>query len=355
MNNTFGINGAGHTPETALELARLIASNKFASEDEKDLFQFLTEWFDATPTISVNTSGSTGKPKTMLLDKERVKHSAQQTVDFFQLKRGMDVLLCLNTNYIAGKIMVVRAVEHGMNIITKGVSARPIKNEQQQYHFAAMVPMQVEQSLNDLKHIDSLIIGGAPISPTLEEQLQHIETACWATYGMTETITHVALKKLNGLDKSTVFTALPHVAFTTDERSCLCIVAPFLNDEPVQTNDIVELIDEKHFKWLGRHDFVINSGGVKLFPEQIEKKLTAHIKGNFIVASLPDATLGSKAVLICEEIQAQLTLENMKKYLDKYEVPHAVYMGKLQRTATGKIDRRATQEKLSEMHQMELK
>ncbi|MFZ4457173.1 MAG: AMP-binding protein [Bacteroidales bacterium] len=318
-------------------------------EWEEALFAFLANWFDDGETISAQTSGSTGAPKPILLKKESMLASAKLTNLFFELKAGDTALMCLSANYIAGKMMVVRAIAGGLNLIVVEPTTTPMI--EQKIDFAAMVPMQVDSLLNtetgiaSLQNISKLIIGGSAVSSTLEEQLQSLSTKCYVTYGMTETVSHIALRSLNGENKSNLYEAILGVTFAQDHRDCLIINAPHLQDEPFVTNDIISLKSNTSFEWLGRFDNVINSGGVKLFPETIEQKLSGTISERFFISSRPDEKLGEKVVLVIESTdftKTKLDILNKKieVLLSRFEKPREViFLAQFTETTSGKIKR----------------
>lgn len=316
---------------------------------------FLIDWFDDSLYIKVHTSGSTGIPKVIQLKKEHMKNSAKATGSFFNLTENTTALLCMSPQFIAGKMMLVRALELGWDLDMVEPRSNPLKEIDKVYDFCAMVPMQVNSSLNELHKIKKLIVGGGEVSSNLIEKIQSLTTEIFATYGMTETITHIAVQKLNhfeevilcGSEKS-LFTVLPSISISKDNRSCLVIDAPNVSDKIIITNDIVEIINENSFQWLGRFDNIINSGGVKIVPEQVESKLQQVIKNRFFIASEPDELLGNKVVLIIES-EAYKSGELVKlqvlfqQNLFKYEVPKNIYFTpKFLETATKKIQRLAT-------------
>jgi len=348
---------------------------------EKEIFEFLEEWNSGKEFILSKTSGSTGIPKEIELPKQAMKLSAQMTGKFFGLTEGNSALLCLPVNFIAGKMMIVRAAELKLklyciepkstlrlastcfdsaqqpalsnrrsateNWLLSAVSAD--RQEIEAFDFAPLTPMQVENSFDELPKIRILLIGGAPLADSLREKLLQIPTKSFESYGMTETITHIGLKKIS----EEFFTVLDKVKIRLDERDCLVIQTPYFEKEII-TNDIAEIKNENQFKWLGRFDNVINSGGIKLFPEQIEKKLKLYIKEEFIVTSLPDEILGEKLVLVIEGASACFDLLRLRSatelrtsnfefrapQLGKYEIPKEIYyIEEFPRTESGKIKR----------------
>lgn len=319
------------------------------SEWEVSLFNFLEEWLDEKAFIIAHTSGSTGSPKPIQLLKENMLASARMTNQFFQIDENSQLLLCLSANYIAGKMMIVRAFAAGATLSVIEPSSTP--DIDANYDFAAMVPMQVESLLeanqkDQLNRIKNLIIGGSAISAPLEKKLQDLTTSCYSTYGMTETVSHVALSAINGPNKSNQYSALNGIRFSTDERDCLIIHAPHLLNIPIVTNDIVMLLDESSFKWLGRWDNVINSGGVKIFPESVEQKLAEAIAERYFIASMPDARLGEKVVLAIESLpypaeKERALMLRLESLLTRYERPKQIlYIDTFEETASGKIIRR---------------
>lgn len=323
-----------------------------------EVYNFLKIWFDEKSFIEVKTSGSTGTPKLIQLQKKHMINSAKATGDFFNLQENTRALLCMSPNYIAGKMMLVRALILGWNLDVVEPISNPLENIKKVYDFSAMVPLQVANSFEDLYKIKKLIVGGGVVSNDLLFQIQHIKTAVFATYGMTETITHIAVKKLNNFKnvitrgkKQSHYKTIPNIKISIDERGCLIINAPKISNEIVITNDVVELISETEFNWLGRFDSIINSGGIKLIPEQLEDKIATIISEPFFLTGIPDAVLGEKLILLIEF--KSLKVDKFKrllfqkinelKALSKYEIPKEIFfVESFIRTPTGKINRSAT-------------
>ncbi len=306
---------------------------------------FLSKWNDLTDSIYTDTSGSTGKPKTIELSKEKMKLSARMTGDFLGLKKGDKALLCLSPKTIGGKMMLVRAIELGLDLYVCEPNSNPLELVDVSLDFIAMVPLQLESSmvhhLDKLNSIKSVIIGGGEISKVQADKLRKNELTVYQTFGMTETISHIAMRKV-GLETDQAYTALGENFFEeVDGR--LVIHSPLL-DESLITNDSVELLDEKHFIWKGRKDFVINSGGIKIHPEEMEKKLESHIDHPFFIGSLQDDRLGER-VILCIEGWADEPIEKSEflKCLSTYEVPKEIYyISQFVRTDSGKINRPET-------------
>jgi len=311
------------------------------NEQEVSVAKFIEKWLDFTEEISVKTSGSTGKPKSIKLTKQQMVHSAKATGTYFKTGSGTQALLCIPADYIAGKMMVVRAMVLGWDLHVVQPSKDALVEYDNDYDFVAMVPYQVSHSLEALPKVKKLIIGGGAVSRALEEQLQQLPTEAFATYGMTETITHIAVRRLNGPARSDQYTALPDVKFTQDDRGCLVIHAPNISEMAVVTNDLVTLHSPTSFSWLGRQDNVINSGGVKIFPETIERELEAQLQLPFIIASEPDETLGERVILIFEGDGDSLpNFKEAFQQLEAYQRPKKVYrLSKFPYTETGKIKR----------------
>ena len=357
IHEEFRLNGHSFSRQKLKDFA--YSFTKEGEEFEQAIGHFLADWLDENDTIKVTTSGSTGAPKEISVKKGYMVNSALATGDFFNLDPGNNALLCLSGNYIAGKMMLVRAMVLGLHLDYFEPTSNPLSRNSKHYDFCAMVPLQLQNSTGHLDRIKTLIVGGAPISPLLRDKVQNTSCTIFETYGMTETITHIAVKQLNRLTVDVTsspsaklragslempFKALPNVDFSMDNRACLIIHAPKVSNEPVITNDMVKLISNNEFEWLGRYDNVINSGGVKLFPEQIEKKLTDLVPNRFFVAELPDEALGRKLVLIVEgEIDSEDLLRRIGKSssLEKYEVPKEIHLLRsFLETKTGKIRRK---------------
>ena len=334
VHNQFKLNGFHLDRE---DLCRVAYSFIKEGEDfEKPVGDFLLDWFDSKSYIEMQTSGTTGTPKTIVVPKQAMVDSALATGDFFDIIPGNKALQCLPVKYVAGKMMLVRALILGLDLEFVAPNSHPMKNNEINFDFVAMVPLQAQNSLSELKKVKKMIVGGAAVSKTLEQQLLKLPTEVFETYGMTETITHIAARRLG----EKAFTVLPNVTISYDERNCLVIHAPRISPEVIITNDIVELINENQFIFLGRMDNIINSGGIKLIPEQIEEKLAGKISQRFFIASKPDAELGEKVILVIEG-DIQNFDETLYEELDKYEKPKEIlFISKFKETASGKILRK---------------
>ena len=273
-----------------------------------DLEEFLAEWHTDSPTVLVHTSGSTGKPKPMQVEKRRMEASARMTCEFLGLHEGDTALLCMSLDYIAGKMMVVRALTCGLRLIVQEPSGLPQLPSPSTVDFTAMVPLQVWNLLHDaegrerLKAVRHLIIGGGAIDEVLERELQDFPNDVWSTYGMTETLSHIALRRLNGPERSDYYTPFDGVSLSQDADGCLVIDAPAVHDGLLKTNDIVCFQqDQRLFKILGRKDNVICSGGIKILIEEVERLLRPHLSAPYIITRAKDEKFGEIVVLLIED------------------------------------------------------
>jgi O-succinylbenzoic acid--CoA ligase len=340
VHNRFKLNGVHLNKQDLCSLSYALI--KEGDVFEKSIGDFLLDWFDQKSYIDLQTSGTTGVPKLIRMNKQNMVNSALATGDFFDLSPGDTALYCLPTRYIAGKMMLIRSFILGLEIDFVAPSSNPLNKNEKIYDFVAMVPLQAQNSIKGLNKIRKMIVGGAKMSKTLEKSLLKVPTAVYETYGMTETITHIAAKKIG----EKAFSILPNITISQNENNCLVIDAPKITDENIVTNDLVELINDHQFVFLGRIDNVVNSGGIKLIPEQIEEQLSVHIPARFFVGGIPDADLGEKLVLIIEGDKTDLS-EHIYDGLDKYQKPKAVfYISKFVETDNGKIKRKQMLESL---------
>ncbi|MDR6300909.1 O-succinylbenzoic acid--CoA ligase [Mesonia maritima] len=318
---------------------------------EQEIGDFLIDWLKPEPHIFVKTSGSTGTPKEISIEKQHMVNSALATGKFFKLPEETTALLCLPVSYIAGKMMLVRAMVLGWHIDCVQPKSNPLDLLYKRYDFCAMTPFQLDNSLARLHLIKKLIVGGGAVSVHLKKLVQGINTKIYETYGMTETVTHIAARKVNSKKNKKKkgpipFKVLANISVSVDKRNCLVIKAPQISNGTIVTNDVVELLSYKKFILKGRYDNVINSGGIKIHPEQVEKKLQKIILQRFFITSLPDDALGEKVILFIEAAFSEEALAEVKalvenlKTLDKYEQPKKIYfVEKFEETHTGKINR----------------
>ncbi len=314
------------------------------------VLDFLEEWFDGNETLILQTSGSTGTPKRMKANKSSLVNSASMTNGFFGLNESSRLLLSLSPRFVAGKMMIVRAMLSGAELLTCSIEANPVKNLEENIDFAAMVPLQVAAIVREtpekFNRIRTIIIGGSGIHPGLEAAINPLKTAFWHTYGMTETLSHIALRPINKPAPSEWFTPLPGIGISTDARGCLCIEAPGLSDEIIVTNDMVE-ISGSSFKVLGRIDDVIISAGHKIHPPILEKKLGELLHQSFFISSEKHESAGESILLVVEgkpaarEVFALWT--SLEKLLQPSEMPRRIlYIEQFSYLQSWKVDKATT-------------
>lgn len=339
---------------------RLLAEQPPANPNFKAAYDFARDWLAGRTEFLLHTSGSSGTPKPILIQRTQMEASARMTGNALDLRDGTRALLCLNTGYIAGRMMLVRALVLEWEIIMVEPSANPLADLDPSIHFdfVAMVPLQLttciqnEETRGRLKHCGKILLGGAPISKKLEAETQQLGVPVYQSYGMTETVSHVALRRVNGPERTDAYRILDGVDFGLDGRECLWVRGAVTNFETVQTNDRVALKAGRSFQWLGRADSVVNSGGVKLHLDALDR-VGENILGEmevtnaFFLWGQPDEKLGEKLVLFIEKNPCVVnTTELLAKFAAQagaYEVPKAVYLvDGFARTPTAKIDKRAT-------------
>lgn len=330
------------------EISQLIAGGAEAhSPAYWDLYLFLNEWFNDSPVITVHTSGSTGIPKELMVRKDQMMQSARLTCEFLNLKKGESALLCMNLRYIGAMMVVVRSLVAGLNLIVRPASGHPLADIKEPLRFVAMVPLQVYNTLQvpeekeRLKQTDILIIGGGAVDEALETEINHLPTAVYSTYGMTETLSHIALRRLNGVSASEHYYPFPSVKLSLSAENTLIIDAPLVCDEILQTNDIACIYPDGSFMILGRKDNVINSGGIKIQAEEMEKLLRPFIPVSFVITSVPDQRLGQAVTLL---LAGQPDIEEignkLQEILEPYYRPkHILTTESIPQTENGKIDR----------------
>jgi len=334
-----------------LPIQDILSSN--STEDWINHIQaFHKAWFDDFKSILVNTSGSTGSPKTIELAKSAMVISANNTIKHFNIPNLATALLCLPANFIAGKMMIVRAIVGNWNLLaTKPTTA--IDFGKNQYDFVAMTPQQVISTIKkygaaSFSSIKTLIIGGGEIPKNEFQTIVDLPCQVFSTYGMTETITHIATKAIQ--QKNEPYRTLPGIEISTNNRGCLTIEADYLI-EPIITNDVVNLLDDRSFEWLGRYDNVINSGGLKTHPEQLEQKIEALWNQPFFFSGAPHDILGEQLVLITTSKKELLELKKLIEVsLPKLQQPKQIWIvDSITYTETGKINRKATIETRTEI------
>ncbi|MGE3537560.1 MAG: AMP-binding protein [Candidatus Tectimicrobiota bacterium] len=342
-----------------------------ATAYDRRVLHFCRQWLHGQEAFTLYTSGSTGEPKAIELSRAQMVTSARWTGQALGLQPGDRALVCLAVDYIAGMMMLVRGFELELALTVLEPLSRPLAScpPAPPFAFTAMVPLQVQETLQGAAHeralfnaMKGVLIGGAPVSLSLEEQLQQVAAPVYHTYGMTETVSHIALRRINGPQRSDCFVPFPEVCLGLDARGCLTITAPVTRGEMLCTNDLVELRPDGTFRWLGRIDNVVNSGGVKVHIERVERALEAwlmeyqqgrYAARRFFVGALPHARLGQAVVAVLEvaggeDLQAEAALlrhalrSQPPPTLDRYEIPRQVFvMPQFRQTSTGKVDRRA--------------
>ncbi len=311
------------------------------------LADFLQEWYNESPYMQLHTSGSTGTPQSILAQKDAMRASARLSCEIFGLTRHSTVLLSLPLQYIAGKMMVVRALMSGADILPTDPSSTPLEKLHQMVDFAPLVPMQAATTLRrpngreQLERVRCILLGGGFIDAALERELQEVNSAVFASYGMTETLSHIALRRVNGPERTEWYTPLPGVSISLSPQDTLCLSATHLGIADLETNDLAEIAPDGRFRILGRRDSVINSGGIKIQAEDVEQQLSAATGLSLLVAPAPDAILGQCVSLLWEgPLHAEASLRHAISALPAYQRPRLVrHVDSLPRTATGKIKR----------------
>lgn len=329
---------------------------------EAKAVHFCRAWLSGQSSFTLPTSGSTGTPKPITLSRSQMAASARLTGQTFGLQPGDRALACLNVSYIAGVMMLVRGLELDLDLTVLEPTSDPLRGfrpETASFTFAAFVPLQMHtlldaggRSLPILNRMKAILVGGAAVDQSLAHRLQAIEAPVFSTYGMTETVSHIAVRRINGPDRTDVFRALDGVTIGVDERSCLLIKAAATDFQTVQTNDVVELIDASHFRLLGRADSIINTGGVKVQPERVEEVIAGVLAQEknptrFFVYGVPDERLGQQVVLFVEaeinwpESRIDVFKNAIREELGPYAVPrNVVAVPVFAETPTGKIDKK---------------
>ncbi len=308
------------------------------------LAEFLKAWHDDSATMLVHTSGSTGKPKPLWVEKRRMEASARITCRFLGLEPGNTALLCMPLDFIAGRMMVVRSIVAGLQLISVEPDGHPMRAVDKSPDFAAMVPLQVYNSLLDdeerakLQGIRHLIIGGGAIDDKLEQQLKSFPNNVWSTYGMTETLSHIALRRLNGTAADDYYTPFDSVNVSLNEEGCLIIDAPEVCAGRLITNDMAEIAaDGRRFRITGRKDNVICSGGIKIQIEEVERMLKPHLSFPFLITKVKDDKFGEAVVLLLASGSKEEAADVCSRVLPPYSRPrHYLPVTSIPETPTGK-------------------
>ena len=324
-----------------------------------EAYDFMIAWLHGKEEFTLHTSGSTGTPKDILIRRSQLTSSALMTGAALDVQKGTRALVCLNIGYIAGIMMLVRGMELGWELSIIEPSSNPLLNfEEPDFDFVAMVPLQLSTCLSDemtgnqVNNLGKILLGGAPVGIHLQKQIDLLTVPVYQSYGMTETVSHVALRKLNGSAGENDYNVLPGITFGLDERGCLFFSGAVTNEEKIQTNDLAKITSENTFTWLGRVDNVINSGGVKIILDKVDEVVAEVLydsgyENNFFSWFAADEKLGQKLILIIqkseENIAVELLLDEIRKRISTYETPKHVYFVKeFIKTPTDKIDKRRT-------------
>ncbi|MBK0404747.1 AMP-binding protein [Adhaeribacter sp. BT258] len=329
---------------------------------EAKTLELCRDWLNGVQEFSIQTSGSTGAPKVITLTRQQLEASAQATIKALNVQQKDRALVCLNTETVGGLMLLVRGFLGDMQLTIIEPTANPLAvlPPECSFEYASFVPMQMQEmlvfsteSIAFFNRMKAILVGGAPVSYNLQQQISQLSVPVSHTYGMTETASHVALKRLNGPDASPYFKTLPGVEISTDDRGCLILKGAQTNFETIITNDLVNIIDSETFEWLGRADFVINSGGVKIQAEKVEMTLETTlaqlgITTNSFITSLPDEKLGEKVVAVLEhhfldQVREAQLREKLQSVLSRYEIPKIfLFLPEFKKTTSGKLDRRQT-------------
>ncbi|MCP2044179.1 AMP-binding protein [Pontibacter sp. HSC-36F09] len=333
---------------------------------EAKTLEFCRDWLNGVQEFPIHTSGSTGTPKQITLARKQMELSARRTIKLLGLKADEHMLVCLNTEYIAGMMMIVRGLLADMQMTIVEPVGNPLTLTPADviYHFSSFVPMQLQTILHEhgdalerLDNMKAILVGGAPVSFSLQRELQQLRVPLYHTYGMTETASHIALRLLNGPNAADYYETIEGVTIGQDNRGCLTITGDLTANEMLVTNDIVEILTPTRFRWIGRADNTINTGGVKVQTEVVEVAVSEALAEleqapRFFVASQPDELLGEKVILVLEgkplpEEAEQQVMDKMRNLLHKFEMPKEVYYSPtFSETATGKVSRLRTMQKL---------
>ena len=355
LTNHFDLNGR---MVTFKEIAHLNPESEGGSEFEIDVLSFAKQWISGKQIFHNKTSGSTGSPKDIILKREQMETSAKSTLRLFKLNPGDTVLLCLPAKYIAGKMMIVRSLVGNLKLIVREPTGNPLEGISESIDFTAMIPLQLsrilesDEDMERLNLLRTILVGGGGIKKHIEKKCTDLGSEIYHTYGMTETATHIAIRRINGLYRSDYYKTLPGIKISTDSRNCLIVQGEVTEGKELITNDVIKLHGKTEFKWIGRIDQVINTGGIKIIPEELEEKISvilteAGIDFNFFISGIPDERLGHKIIMAVESLEP---LGNIKEIhqainsgLSKYELPREIYtVHPFLYTQSGKIDRNAT-------------
>lgn len=311
--------------------------------------RFLESWHTNAP-FQIKSSGTTGLPQLHTFNQTQLTHSAQTSNTAFELTTHSRALLCLPLSSVGGLMLLARSIVGDFELLLQLPSARPLQNLRQKIDFVAMVPTQLQQSLEhdlpQLKGIAKILVGGGQLSSELIAACQSAQLEVWQSYGMTETLSHVALRKVSPIEAS-FYSAMPGIHFS-NKNDCLVIHYPALQSEELVTKDIVELHNPTTFTWIGRSDNAINSGGFKVIPEILEAQLDKYLGAAFFIASLPDAKWGQIVAIAIEGNEKPVFPDFQSLGLKAAEIPRKyALVPHFERTETQKIKRQEILQSLS--------
>lgn len=349
MKRGLKINHRQYSQKELIDFCREKIEAEQTEKWELSIFEFILDWIDDRPFIDQKTSGTTGKPKLIKLEKRHMVYSALQTCKYFKIDQRKNCYLCIPVEYIGGKMMIVRAAVSGANLLYSKPSGHPFQEQKETLNYSAITPFQLQNSIADLAKRsgeETIIVGGGPVLPALERDISGLPPRIFSTYGMTETSSHIAVRRINGGKTEEAFRIIGSTTISSDDDHCLIIENPGLFEGMLRTKDVVEILDQNHFKWLGRKDNVINSGGVKHHPETLETELEQLIPGEFAISSLPHPALGEELVLVIEgdalpeKSKAELR-KKLQSHFHKLKIPRKILCVKeFPRTPNGKLLRK---------------
>lgn len=344
---------------SALQLHEL-ACKKLADSPadwERNVWTIVEQFCNpATTSLTFSTSGSTGTPKQITVQKYHLQASAKTTVSFLQIAQRSNTLLCLPAQKVGGAMVIIRAIVRGLNLICIKPTSTPLEHIRNiEIHFASFTPMQFFSVTQNATHFDTaekigtVLLGGSEVSNVLFSKTKYMRNRVYATYGMTETLSHIALRKISHTPDS-FFQPMPGVTLTTDAENALIIDAPHIGVRHLPTHDLVNLYPNQTFEWVGRKDNIINSGGIKIIPETLESKLASIIQSPFFIAGIADEKTGEKPVLVVEKNGLnydERIVGSWQHYMHLnlmvYEIPRTMlFVEKFLRTETGKVNRKET-------------
>jgi len=351
---SLSLNGTKRSLQGWRAFAQQQLQEGYGIHDIEEILEFVVDWSNRKEWIEARTSGSTGRPKNIKIKKEQILASAERTLESLELKAGDSALLCLPNRFIGGKMMIARSIIGELELHITENTATPQLPSGIDISFAAVVPYQMSSISKDAdatknwKKVKKIIVGGGHVDDALEAKLRSWPNEIYESFGMTETISHVALRKISGTKEREPFVVLDTIDVELDDRGCLIIHSEALPTNPTITNDIVQMVDKRSFHWMGRADNLINSGGVKIIPEVIEKLAKPMLNTKFFFAGLPDEKLGEQVVLIIEgqplsKDDQNLLTEDLRSALHKYEMPKVIhYLDSFEETENGKLQRKDT-------------